>query len=152
MAALDREALYAAIFARLGTVAGVQTLSRTFRDLNQVRQEEQPAVFLTMGDEQAQHQVGQPPRWLLTPSVYVYVRTDPETGSPPSSILNPILTSIEAALSWQAGDGSPAQGSAGRLGGLCTYCRYVGAEVGEGLGDGQALAIVDLEVLVLGAA
>lgn len=150
--ALDREAIYAAIFARLGTVAGVTTLSRTFRDLNKVRQEEQPAVFLVMGNEQAQHSVGLPPKWTLTPSVYVYVRTDPETGSAPSSILNPILTAIETALSWQAGDGSPALGSAGKLGGLCLYCRHVATEIGEGVGDGQAIAIVDLEVLATGAA
>ena len=83
--------------------------------------------------------------------MFVYARTDPETGSAPSTILNPILKGIEAALEQQAGDGAPAQGSPTTLGGLVLHCWVTDFELAEGLDSGgQGVLIVNLEVLAPG--
>jgi hypothetical protein len=160
--ALNREAIFAALLARLTagiTSAGI-TLntapSRSFRDVDQVAADAQPAVFILQAQETPQfapqgHQM--PPRWLLLPRVYAYARTNQETGAPPSSTLNPIVTAIEAALEYQSGDGAGLPKGATTLGKLCTYCRIASVEYGEGLvDDPQGVVIIHLEILAMGDA
>lgn len=150
--ALARESIYTELFSRLAAIDGLKTSSRRFLDIDQVIAEDQPALFLVAGPEKAQHVYGEPPKWLLSPTVYLYARTDPEQDTAPSEVLNPLLTLIETALEWTGGDaGANAPYSPTTLGRLCNYCRIVSVDIGEGLKDSQGVAIVQLEILALGS-
>lgn len=152
MAALDREAIYVSLLALLQSIPGIKTpCSRTFRDLDKVDQTEMPAMFLVAGDEVAEHSKGRPTKWTLRPNVFLYVRTDPETGVAPSTIINAILKSIETALMWANGDGPPLSPDAQTtLGNLCSHCWILKNEIGEGIDTGQGVAISHLDILALG--
>lgn len=138
---MNREPLYAALFARLAAIPGLKTASRRLRHWSDVGASEQPALFLAQKSETAQTVTGQPTRWALTADVYLYVNT-PAPQSP-GQAMNPLLDAIEAALA----PDSPAR-NANTLGGLAQYCRIEGAiETDEGtLGD-QAVAIVPIQIL-----
>lgn len=139
---IQREPIFAALAARLGTLPGVVTFSRRLRHWNDVAAVEQPAVFLAQGAQNATTDTGLPTIWTLSADLYVYVRTD--GGQDPGPILNQVLDAIDAAL-------APDNDVAGRqtLGGLVHYCRIEGAiETDEGtLGD-QAVAIIPISILV----
>ena len=154
--ALNREGIYTALLAKLAAVSGLGTAgaSRSFRDYNQLRPEEQPAIFLVTGPEAAEWaSPGQPPKWKLRPTVYVYVRTDPEGGAVPGTTLNTLVSAIESALAWAPADGGfGAPGGSTTLGGLCLYVRILSVDYGEGVADGQGIAQLNLEVFAFGGA
>ena len=170
--ALDREPIYAALLVRLQTVPrlGSMGVSRRYVDLAKVQPTEQPGLLLITGNETAEHRIGLPAKWMLRPTVVLYARTDLDAGtgasaadyligvpgqpsSAPGTTLAALLTAVERAVEWGAGD-SPfaAQRSAGTsLGDLCLYCRIASIDVGEGIESGQAMAAINLEILCFGA-
>lgn len=138
---INREAIYAALFAKLATAASFVTTSRRLKHWNDVPIEQQPALFQAQRNEVAVTTHGQPTKWTLNLDVYVYVRTDGEQT--PAPLLNPLLDAIEAALAPNAVE------TVLSLGGLVHHCRIEGAiETDEGtLGD-QAVAIIPVTILV----
>lgn len=135
---MTREPIYAALFALLSDIPGVVLSSRRLRHWTDVPPEEQPALFVTQGNEQADTLTGQPTKWLLSVDVYIYANT--ANGSP-STILNPIIDSVVDAL-------MPITGNIQTLGGLVSYCRVSGQiETDEGLLGDQAVAIIPIEIL-----
>jgi len=136
---IQREPIYAALFALLAASGGYVTTSRRLLHWNDVSKEQQPALFQAQRNELAKTDTGKPTVWTLNVDVYVYVRTD--GGAPPGPILNPLLDAIEAAL-------APAGSNVQTLGGLVHYARIDGAiETDEGtLGD-QAVAIIPISIL-----
>lgn len=138
---INREAIFAALFAKVAASAGYATIGRRLKHWNDVPKDQQPALFMAQGGQTANTVRGQPTRWTLSVDVYVYARTD--GAATPGSIINPLLDAIEAALAPNAIE------NAQTLGGLCEWCRIEGAiETDEGtLGD-QAVAIVPISILV----
>jgi hypothetical protein len=138
---INREAIYAALFAKLAASAGYALTSRRLKHWNDVSKEQQPALFMAQGNQTANTVRGQPTRWTLSVDAYIYARTD--GAATPGLILNPLLDAVEAALAPNAIE------NAQTLGGLVEWCRIEGAiETDEGtLGD-QAVAIVPISILV----
>lgn len=138
---IQREPIYAALFARLANAAPFATKSRRLRHWNDVSKDQQPAMFMAQRNELAQTQRGLDTEWLLNIDVYVYARTDGKLD--PGPIINPLIDAIESAL-------APNQAeNAQTLGGLVHWCRIEGAiETDEGtLGD-QSVAIIPITIFV----
>lgn len=138
---MNREPIYAALFAALQGLPGVRTSSRILKHWNDVPAEMQPALFLAQGSQQPVTQTGQPSKWLLAAEVYVYVRTS--GGQVPGSVLNPILDAIEAALPLHPVTGKHTLDAPG-----VEWARIDGAiETDEGTLGEQAVAIVPIQIL-----
>lgn len=139
---IDREAIHAALFARLSAIPGLNTASRRLKHWNDVPKEEQPALFQSKRDEDAQHETGKPTIWRLPFDVYVYTWT-PEPDVP-ATAMNAMLDAVCAALAPNV-----AQGQRNTLGGLVHDCRIVGRiETDEGTLGSQSVSIIPVEVLV----
>jgi hypothetical protein len=138
---INREAIFAALFALLSSSGAYTTASRRLQHWNDVSKSAQPALYMAQGAQVARTVRGYPTVWTLSVDVYIYVRTD--GGLNPGPIINPLLDAIEAALAPNAAENTQT------LGGLCEWCRIEGAiETDEGtLGD-QAVAIIPISILV----
>lgn len=161
--AVDREAIFDALFTRISTIPGIRTASRKFLPLDQVEPSAQPALFLAKGGETPKQRRGLPTVWTLEATIYLYCRNDADPKAGPSVQLNRLLREIEGALEmspeeFAALERNPAipddqfreiqanpQGTT--LGGLCSHCWIAGTiETDEGtLGD-QAVAAIPIEI------
>lgn len=140
--ALNREAIYSALFTKLQTIAGLNTCSRILKHWTDVGPEAQPALFMAQIREIAgTEQSGRPTEWKLYVSLFVYVRTDGIT--PPGAVMNPILDAIEAIVQAR----HPVTGKNNLGGGIpnLEWCRIDGTiETDEGTLGNQAVAIIPL--------
>lgn len=145
-----REAIFAALFAKLSAVPGVVTASRELRHWNDVSPGEQPALFLAQGDQAAAVPgrpaggatwVG-PTQWTLAAEVTLYVHKD-TCGAPIlATAFNTLLDAVEAALAPDPGQMEQT------LGGLVVSCRVAGViETDGGVLGGQAVAVIPLELI-----
>lgn len=139
---MNREPIYAALFATLSAAAPFVTASRRLRHWSDVGPAEQPSLFLVQKSETAQRRKGLPPKWTLAVDVFVYARAADDLSSA-AIVLNPLIDAIESAL-------APASPTATQtLGGLVEHAWIAGKiETDEGVLGGQAVAIVPLEILV----
>lgn len=143
---MNREPIYAALFGILQGAAGFASASRRLRHWSDVAAAEQPALFMAQKSETAEHRRGLPPKWICDVDVYLYCRA-PDDLTAPTSILNPILDAIEAALAPLTGRDLAA--NAQSLGGLVYEASINGKiETDEGTLGGQAVAIVPIRILV----
>lgn len=139
---MNREAIDAALFARLSSLAGFITTTRRLKHWADVSADRQPYLCQAMGNQSVERITGQPARWRIQLKLYIYA-TAPETGAP-SSVLNPLIDAVEAAIE-PAFAAIPYQ----TLGGLVEYCRISGTvETDEGTLGMQAVAIIPIEILV----
>jgi hypothetical protein len=149
--ALDREAIYAALFARLEALPGFVTVSRRWKHWDDVDRTQQPALFLTQGNETPTQERGMPPAWRLLPTIYIYARHDADPQAIPGQTMNALIRAVEGALERQPNEVEPFGGPeewGTTLGGLCSHCRISGTvETDEGLMGDQAVTIIPLEVL-----
>lgn len=139
---MNRETIYAALFAQLTGAASFLTQSRRLRHWSDVGSAEQPALFMVQKGETAHRVKGVPPKWTLTVDVFVYVHA-PDDLSPPATTLNPLIDAIDASL-------APIDPSSTQtLGGLVEHAWIAGKiETDEGVLGGQAVAIIPIEILV----
>lgn len=142
---MNRESIAAALFALAGSTAGFVTKSRRLKHWSDVTAEDQPALFQSQGKETvdtAAAKMGAPNVHKIEFQLYIYVHsTDPTV--PPSSLLNPILDALEAAL-------TPTPGLKQTLGGLVQHAFISGSiETDEGVLGDQAVAIVPIEALAV---
>lgn len=137
----SREALFAALFAKLAAVPGLVTTSRILRHWADVQPQQQPALYMAQGDQTPQTRTGEPTRWLLDVQVYLYVRTS--GGQVPGSVLNPLLDAIEACFPL-----NPATGKHDpQIPGI-EWARIEGQiETDEGTLGEQAVAIIPIRML-----
>ncbi len=106
---------------------------------------EQPALFQAQKHESAHRARGQPPKWTLALEIYVYAQAPDDVPSP-STVLNPLLDALEAAL---APSGQDVATNVQTLGGLVSHCWISGTVVtDEGVLGGQAVAIIPIEIVV----
>lgn len=153
--AVDREAIMAALFTRLQSVAGIQTSSRVFRPWDQVSPAEQPALFLVTGNQTAKPQRKLPTVWTLQPTIYLYVRHDADPTAAPGTALNQMIQAVAAALERTPTEAHTSTAFADdpqdphtTLGGLVNACYISGTiETDEGLMQNQGVAIIPLEIV-----
>jgi hypothetical protein len=159
--ALNREAIFAALFQRIEGVSAFKFTSRVFQSWDDTPPSASPAVFMVKGPERSNVRIqGAPPLLELTATVVIYAQNgiDPET--PASTILNDVLDALDVALERTPIEGPapgamfPANAGGGgqwgtTLGGLVYGCQIEGStEVFEGVISGWAQAIVPIQILV----
>jgi len=141
---MNREAIFAALFALVSTPPALVTKSRKLLHWNDVPASQQPALFQAQGKQTVSQPAanGLPTKWVLDATLYVYVNT--QGAASPGEVLNPILDAITAALD------ANAIGTPQTLGGLVEWARIEGSiETSEGtLGD-QEVAMIPVRILTL---
>ncbi len=140
---MNREAVYAGVFARVSAVPGLVTASRRLRHWSDVAPAEQPALFQVQRGEDVHRLRGLPPRRQLSLDLYLYAATGGDPGTAPAQILNPLIDAIEAALAPDPVTGTQT------LGGLVEHAWIEGRiETDEGVLGDQAVMIVPVEILM----
>ena len=136
-AARKREDIHAALAGLLEAVPGVATFSRRLLHWSDVPAGEQPALFMTGGNETVTVDGrGIPGRRFMPVKLYVYNQNED------SGLQNDLLDAIEKAL-------EPDGEETLTLGGLVHFCRIEGEiETDEGLLGEQSVAIVPISILV----
>jgi hypothetical protein len=154
--ALNREAIFVALNARLAAVAGFAgPCSRQWVSYADTPPEMQPALFLATGDEQAGGDRRQPTVWTLRPKLVLYTRHDADPTAAPSTLQNQLITALEAAMEMTPGEAAQlgpfandGQAPHTTLGGLVSSCRIFGTIVkDEGLFQTQGIAEIPLEIV-----
>jgi hypothetical protein len=137
--ALDRNAIYDAVFGRLQSVSGSATVGRRLKHWDDVESSEMPAIFLAPGDQRADGDgPGLPSRWTVGLVAYLYVHDE----SDPSGLLSTMVDRIESALEDGRRGGQTVPGT---LGGLVSDCRVTSVETDEGILGDRAVARVHIE-------
>jgi len=133
---MNREAIYAALFAMVSPLDGLVTVSRRLRHWSDVPSSETPALFQAQGKQSVARPAanGLPSKYELDATIYVYVNTVDQV---PGTVLNPIVDAIT-----QIFDPNPV-GAPQMLGGLVQWARVEGTiETSEGtLGDVEVCMI-----------
>jgi hypothetical protein len=154
--AVDRERIYAALFARLrAKVSGqVLTFTRKYVDYDQVAASQQPALILSATHTTPENELGEPTRWRVNAVIVLYAQTSTYPDNPDRA-LSQLITAVEGALEWSPDD-KPLQGASFQrgvqqqttLGGLVSHCWISGAvEYTQGETGDQAVAIIPVEML-----
>jgi len=137
-----RETVYAAVFALVSSVSGFNTASRKVRHWADVAPPEQPALFQVQKMESYEPTPRLPPKRRFSVDLYLYAHSD-DPSIAPSSILNPLIDAVEAALAPDPVDGLQT------LGGLVEHAWIsTRIETDEGVLGDQAVVIVPVEILV----
>jgi hypothetical protein len=138
----SREAVYAALFAKLKSIPGLNTVSRRLQNVQDVAPENFPAAFQLQG-EQANKYSGTVPTvytWKCDWLLYAF-NADPLDA--PSTALNTLIDAAVAVL-------APAFGKE-TLGGLVEYCAIDGnIQVFEGVLGDRAVAVLPITILLPG--
>ena len=143
---IQREPIYAALFALALRAAGFVTAERRLRHWSGVSPAEQPALFMSQKAETATVKtLGAPTVWTLLADLYLYVHSsDPYTA--PATLLNPLVDAVEAALGPVAATGIQDLG----LPHMVSHAYIAGkVESDEGVLGDQAVAIIPVEILCL---
>jgi len=140
---LNRETIYAALFAKVSGIAGVKSSSRRLKHYQDVSPADQPALFQRQVNEDFIRARGLPIKLNMKAELYLYVNTAGDSAVAPSTILNPLVDAIDAALA-----PSPGPENTQTLGGLVSHCWIGGAiEIFEGVLGDQAVVIIPIEML-----
>lgn len=144
---MNREAIFAALFALLSGLPQFVTVSRRARWAKDVSPDQQPALFQEEGaGETVKYQgEGLAPLNFLSADLGFYARIPADGLTAPGSIVNPLIDAVCAALA-----PAPAQ-ERQTLGGLVYHCRIEG-KILKALGevDGQAAVVIPVEIVVYG--
>ena len=141
---MNREPIYAALFARLSNAYAWNTASRVLKHWDDVPHIQQPAMFLAQVNETPQTMTRQPTRWTLNCRIYIYVNSQTAAGKAPSTILNDALDAVTTAMK----PDYPVQ-EVLTLGGLVEWARIEGTiETDEGVLGDQAVALIPVSMLV----
>ena len=141
---MNREPIYAALFALVQSTASFVTVSRRLRHWSDVAAAEQPALFQIQKSEAAEERRPLPVKWRVSVDLYLYAHA-PDELTPPATVLNPLLDALEAALA------PDPVSHVQTLGGLVQHCWIAGRiQTDEGVLGGQSVAIVPVEILVSG--
>lgn len=158
--ALDREAIFVALFNRLkgSTTDSIKYWTRRLEGWDTMAPPLEPALCLVKAPERPNYPASAVGAvWTLTAHILVYVRDDGSEEGTIDPRFNAILDDIEAALEMQPGEvptsgrpGFPPIGAAPgptTLGGLVSYCRISGdVEVYQGVQSNQGFMRIPLEL------
>ena len=141
---MNREPIYAALFALVQSAASFVTVSRRLRHWSDVAAAEQPALFQIQKSEAAEERRPLPAKWRASVDLYLYAHA-PDELTPSATVINPLLDAVEAALA------PDPVSHVQTLGGLVQHCWIAGRiQTDEGVLGGQSVAIVPVEILVSG--
>lgn len=142
-----RETVFAALFTKLASAAGLITTSRSWRNIDEVAPSEMPALFQVETPEVAHTEKGKPTiyRWGADVFLYAHAQAAEQQGlADVMPLLNNLLDAVIATI-----DRTPANGLQ-TLGGLVYDLRVQGQiEKAEGRVDSgrRAFAIIPLEII-----
>lgn len=141
---IERETIYAALWALASSAAPFASANRRLRHWSDVSPVEQPALFMSeKGGEGRVKALGAPILWTLRADFYIYAHSaDPRVS--PAQILNPLIDALDAALAPSPVTGLQQLG----LPDMVRHALVVGkVETDEGVLGDQAVAIVPIEIL-----
>lgn len=142
---MNREAVFAALWAKLDALEGFVAKSRKLLHWNDVSRFQQPALFMAQGNMTAITETGQETKWLLRADVYVYVQTG---GGAPAPVLNPLLDAVCNAVN--AVHPITGRSDLAAEGATVEYCRVEGTiETDEGTLGNQAVAVIPIVILAV---
>jgi hypothetical protein len=136
---VKRERIYSALFAKLSAISGLVTISRRLKHYDDVAPTEQPAMFVTQGNQFVRQIKGLPSQYTLDAKIWLYTY-DPDPTKPPAQMINDIMDQVDEILKPTAPDDKQT------LGGLVDHCWIEGEIItDEGtLGD-QSVAIFTIK-------
>jgi hypothetical protein len=143
---IERETIYAALFARVAAAADFVTVARRMRPWSNLTPAEQPALYMRQKTETAAvPALGAPMMWRLVVELYVYAHaSDPHVA--PATVLNPLIDAVEAALAPSAVTGVQDLGQPE----MVQHAYIAGkVETNEGVRRDQAVATIPVEILCL---
>ncbi|RQS15530.1 hypothetical protein DF105_00940 [Burkholderia stagnalis] len=140
---MNREPIYAALFAKVSAIAGLVTTSRRLRHWSDVTPVEQPALFQVQIRENQRPRKGIPALVSFRCELYLYVNTGNDLHDvTPATQLNQFMDAIEAALAPDRLTGFQT------LGGTVSHCWIEGDVItDEGVLGPQAVAIIPVNIL-----
>jgi hypothetical protein len=96
---MNRETIFAALFAKVSAASGFVTTSRKFRAAVDVTPEEMPAMFQIQGNQDTGRKYRLPTKYILRAELWIYAHsTSGDADTPPSTILNSLTDAVEATL------------------------------------------------------
>lgn len=144
MSRATREAVYAALFAKLQSLPGLVTASRRLRNVQDVQPEEFPAAFQLQGPQDAKYSGNTPAIFTWKADWLLYVHND-DPASAPSTSLNTLIDAACALLNPPPGSNKQT------LGGMVEYCAIDGAiQVFEGVLGDRAVAVLPITLVLPG--
>lgn len=138
---MSREAIYAALFARVSASADFTTATRRVKDYTDVDQATQPAILqVELGEKWAEP--GTPPQpVILRAKLFIYCESNDPT-EPVSTQINTLMDAVVAALA------PPDIEERQTLGGLVYNTAIVGdVTIAEGL-SGQSEVSIPIEIML----
>jgi hypothetical protein len=139
---MNREPIYAALFAKVSPIAGLKTVSRRLRHWDDVPDYEQPALFQVQKRELQVPRKGLPPKITLECELYLYVNSGNDLNATPATVINPLMDAIAHAL-------KPDVNGVQTLGGTVSHCWIEGEVLSdEGYLGPQGVLIIPVKILV----
>ena len=141
-----RELIYSTLWEFGASAARFTNANRRLRHWADVSPAEQPALFMSeRGGQAAVKKLGAPIVWTLYADFYIYAHSgDPYLA--PTTILNPLIDALEAALSPSPTTGVQNLG----LPQMVQHAYIAGkVQTDEGVLGDQAIAIVPVEILCI---
>lgn len=120
MATVQREPIYAALYALLQGVAGLQTVARGFVTHQNTPSAACPALYLVAGGEDGAWKVGLGVPWTLNAEVLLYVHADNSAPDASEVLAGKLIDAIEQVVQGNLPTGEQT------LGGLVQHCRLAG--------------------------
>jgi hypothetical protein len=140
---MTREDIYNALFDLISNSCnglGVKTFSRNLKDFLDVDASIQPAIFQVQVAENSKQVLKIPAIWTLEAEIWIYINTSNDPKKPRSSLLNPILDALEAAMPPNEPNGPQT------LGGLVSHCWFNNISTHEGFLGEQLVSIGHIEI------
>lgn len=157
--ALNRETIYAALFARFQAKLGpagsnvIKTFSRKYKHPEDIAFVDQPALIQVAEGEHPEQAEGKPAVWTLGATLAIYLHdnvSNTADTSPETPLLN-LIDAVEAALERAPGENGPLnpnERQSTTLNGLVRHVWISGTvEVYPGIDSEQSIALVPLEML-----
>lgn len=152
--ALDREAIYTALFERLKTeCVSFSTFTRKDRTLAAFSTVKQPALVLFALDETVSPQPNMRASYTLNGAIVLLAKTA-QTEESPETRLNALLLEVETALERKDADVDTSSMYPGQerhwtnLGGLVARCWISGrVDIEQGAESGQGMVRIPVEII-----
>ncbi len=141
---ISRVAIFDKLWALVQGVPGVVTFDRTLKLWDDVDPSAQPAIFLMTAHQTPTQSRGLPTKWALQADLIVYAHAKSSQEANPGARIQAILDALEHALEPLTPLGP--EGFVQTFAGGVLHCWITGIDVDEGPLDGQAVAIVHLEL------
>lgn len=138
-----RETIFAALFTLASSGAQWKTKSRRLKHWADVAPADQPALFMSQGNQNARFTMNTPTIWTFDVEFYIYAHTGGDELTSPATIINPLLDQLVTNLLPLPLTGEQT------LGNLVTLCRIDGDLItDEGVLGDQAVAIIPVKLLL----